>query len=106
MYILTFFVVISTRQRHSFESITCLDNAIFPENDITVIIYGRLLCWLPNCWRCELSPEAVGIHSDCFSLFREECKAEDALDRLWVAAARNPGAERQTSILIPAQTSL
>lgn len=33
----------------------------------------------------------MGIHSDCLNLFREECKTEDALDRLWRAAvSRSP----------------
>lgn len=53
---------------------------------------GRPLCWTPHCQRCSRSPgEAVGIHLDCYNLFTNECKAENALERLWVAAlARSP----------------
>lgn len=52
---------------------------------------GRLFCWYLSCRRCTLSPEAIGIHSDCFLLFRQQCEIEDALDRLWMAIfSRSP----------------
>ena len=86
VYGLTLFVVLGV----SGDSTPILDRATFPENESRLTSHGRLLCWLPNCWRCGHAPEAVGVHSDCLSVFQEVCKAEDALDRLWVAAARSP----------------
>ncbi|KAH8900409.1 hypothetical protein GQ53DRAFT_128073 [Thozetella sp. PMI_491] len=74
-----------------------LDRAVFPQRNsvhpasTSISINGRLFCWHPNCWRCGTAPEAVGVHSDCLHLFQEECQAEDALGRLWMAVvSRSP----------------
>ena len=73
-----------------------MERAVFPDrsND-KLTCHGKILCWRLNCRRCRLAAEAVGIHSECFDLFSQECKSEDALDRLWtVAVSRSlwPGA--------------
>ncbi|KAI5459552.1 hypothetical protein BGZ63DRAFT_388280 [Mariannaea sp. PMI_226] len=69
------------------QSILCLSREVFPDKLNSVSFDDYLLCWLPNCWRCARSPEAVGIHSDCFKLFKQVCDiSDDELDRLWIVA--------------------
>ncbi|KAI0474610.1 hypothetical protein F4859DRAFT_74248 [Xylaria cf. heliscus] len=50
---------------------------------------GFWLCRRPSCKWCAASPEFVPFHRDCFEIFRSQCSLEwnDALRRLWVAAA-------------------
>ncbi|KAM0811875.1 putative Heterokaryon incompatibility domain-containing protein [Seiridium cardinale] len=49
-------------------------------------IQDKSLCWSLFCGKCDLATEAVALHADCLKLFKEECKAEDALDRMRMAA--------------------
>ncbi|KAH6874069.1 hypothetical protein B0T10DRAFT_415763 [Thelonectria olida] len=74
------------------EAAPCSDKAHFPGNgDTNLAFHDSLLCWRLKCWRCNRSPEAVGVHYDCFVLFKNECTTRDALDRLWmVAVSRSP----------------
>lgn len=73
-------------------SVICLDRAIWPGHSIKDLHHeNKHLCWRFNCWRCRQSNEGVAIHTDCFGLFMKECRAEDALDRLWAAVvSRRP----------------
>lgn len=44
-----------------------------------------------NCPSCLRRPESTAVHGDCFTLFRQLYRAEDALHRLWTRTAwRNP----------------
>ncbi|CAH0048133.1 unnamed protein product [Clonostachys solani] len=74
------------------ESPPCLEGAEFPQgNGVAFDYHGRTLCWRHKCQQCKHASRAVGVHSDCFALFQQECVLEDALDRLWVAVlSRSP----------------
>ncbi|VUC22541.1 unnamed protein product [Clonostachys rosea] len=76
----------------SAESPPCLKGAKFPRGNVVSLDYhGRTLCWRHKCQQCKHASRAVGVHSECFVLFRRECSLEDALDRLWVAVlSRSP----------------
>jgi hypothetical protein len=50
-------------------------------------IHGCSICRRPGCSLFRESSEAVTVHLECFELFRETCRSDDALDRLWIVAA-------------------
>lgn len=62
-----------------------MDRTVHPslEHRTYITVGAKRLCWATNCRSCTRSPEAVGLHSICFSIFREHCKVDRALDRLW-----------------------
>ncbi|KAI1873757.1 uncharacterized protein JN550_003026 [Neoarthrinium moseri] len=84
-----------------------LDSAIFPMNrNANLNFNSRLLCWDRNCWRCPLSSEVIAIHSDCFRIFSQEVKADDALERLWVAAVSRSSWRMAPSLRLEQDTNV
>lgn len=48
---------------------------------------GLRKTWVLRPESKDWQPEAVTLHSECFKLFRQHCRAPDALPRLWSFAA-------------------
>ncbi|KAH8683684.1 hypothetical protein BGZ61DRAFT_424986 [Ilyonectria robusta] len=63
---------------------------------------GQLFGKPNECYRCARVGETTTVHPDCYNLFAKECRAEDIMDRLWVASTwRYPWSEAKPLLLPP-----
>jgi hypothetical protein len=87
------------------ESGLCLDRGVFPDSR-SIRIGRNVLCWAPSCRRCIDATDAVGLHSTCLDLFREHCKIENAVERLWITIGKRNLWQRAPILQLDRETGL
>lgn len=87
------------------ESGICLDRAVFPDSR-SIRVGTIVICWAPSCRRCTDATEAVGLHSTCLSLFKEHCRIDKAVDRLWITIGKRNLWQRAPMLQLDRETGL
>ncbi|KAF5580731.1 hypothetical protein FPANT_9223 [Fusarium pseudoanthophilum] len=60
----------------------------FPESQDVVKTAGELiLCQCPKRKTCERAHPSVTVHANCYRVFQQSYRREDAMDAIWVASA-------------------
>ncbi|KAF5647563.1 uncharacterized protein FTJAE_1619 [Fusarium tjaetaba] len=60
----------------------------FPESqDVVETADELILCQRLKCKTCEMAHPSVTVHANCYRVFQQSYRREDAMDAIWVASA-------------------